>query len=176
LIDATAGAVDAIVFVALAGIAPIGEEDAPVGGGEEIGATEPGVADVEEIGEMRGEIAAALGEELFAIEAPAVEVDGEELVMEFGGPGTALVDEATFVRVTAPEGVGAIFFAAGFLAAAFLATGFFAATFLATGFFAAGFFLAAGFFAATFFAAGFLAAAFFAGALVFVADFFAVAI
>ena len=115
MIDATAGAVDAIVFVALAGVAPIGEEDAPVWCGEEIDATEPGVADVEEIGEMRGEIAAALGEEFFAIEAPAVEVDGEELVMEFGGPGVALVDEATFVSVTAAEGVGAIFFAPGFL-------------------------------------------------------------
>ena len=100
---------DAVVFVALAGVAPVGHEDAAIRRGEEFGAAEPRVADGEEIRAVFRHVAAAAAFEVFHVHAAAPEIDGEKFAPKLLRPHAALVDEAALVRVAAAESVRAVF-------------------------------------------------------------------
>jgi len=104
--DPSAGAVDAGVFVALAGVGPVEEIDGAVGAGGEVDAAEEGVAGEEEVLTVFGDVAGALAFEDFLVGAFAVEVEGEEVAAVLLGPVLALVDHHADVGVAAAELVG----------------------------------------------------------------------
>ena len=59
LVDPARGAVDAVVVVALAGVAPVEDEDAAVGPVAQVDAAEPGVGGEEDVGLVAADVAAA---------------------------------------------------------------------------------------------------------------------
>lgn len=104
--DTTAVAVDAVVVVALAGVAPIADEDAAVRRGDQVHAAEPGIGEGKCVGFAAGDEAAAGAFEAFDVQAAAVEIDREELPVPGLGPLAALVDEESDVGVAAAGGQG----------------------------------------------------------------------
>ena len=77
LVDPARRAVDAVVVVALAGIAPVEHEHAAVGAVAQVDAAKPGVGGEEDVGLVAPDVAAARAFEPLDVDAPAVEVQGE---------------------------------------------------------------------------------------------------
>src|SRR5204863_4497751 len=91
-VDAPAGAMDAAVFVAFAGVAPVEHEDAAVRAITEFHAAKPGIAGNEEVGRVFADVTAAAAFEDFLIGTAAVEVQREQPATILGGPIVALVN------------------------------------------------------------------------------------
>ncbi len=92
LVDPARGAVDAVALVALAGVAPVEDEDAAVGAVAQVDAAEPGVGREEDVGLVAADVAAARSLEPLDVHAPAVEVQGEELAPVSSRPLVGQVD------------------------------------------------------------------------------------
>ena len=96
---------DAVVLVALAGVAPVEHEDAAVGAVAEVDAAEPGVAGEEDVGLVAADVAAPVALEPLDVDPPAVEVQGEELAAVGVGPLVGQVDHQAAVGVAAAAAV-----------------------------------------------------------------------
>ena len=73
---------DAVVIVALAGIAPVEDEYAAVRPIAQVDAAEPGVGGEEDVRLVAPDVAAAVALEPLDIHAPAVEIQREELARD----------------------------------------------------------------------------------------------
>src|SRR5262249_10111553 len=100
-VDAAAAAVHAVVVVALAVVAPVGDVDGPLGAVGQGDAAEPGVVAGQEVGGVAADVAAAAPVQHVAVDAVAVEVTGEEAVAVEIGPVVAEVEHAAGVGVAA---------------------------------------------------------------------------
>ena len=109
---------DAIVFVAFAGVGPVDDVDRAVGAVVEVDAAEPGVGGLGDVGLVAGDVAAAFAVEPIDVDAAAVEVEGEELAAIFGGPVVAEIDAGAAVGVAAAELVDGVVLERFFPAAA----------------------------------------------------------
>ena len=77
------------MVVALAGIAPVEDEHAAVGAVAQVDAAEPGIGREEDVGLVAADVAAARAFEPLDVDAPAVEVQGEELAAVGAGHWSA---------------------------------------------------------------------------------------
>ena len=98
---------DAVVVVALAGVAPVEDEHAAVGSVAQVDAAEPGIGREEDVGLVAADVAAARSLEPLDVDAPAVEVQREELAPVGRRPLVGQVDrEAAMGMAAAPRAVG----------------------------------------------------------------------
>src|SRR5262245_66078812 len=108
--NSAGGAVDAVVFVACAGVGPVDDIDGTVGTIVEVDAAEPGVGGLGDVGLVAGDVAAAVALEPIDVDAAAVEVERQQLAAIFGGPVVAEVDAGAAVGVAAAELVAGVVF------------------------------------------------------------------
>src|SRR5438067_1333633 len=94
---------DAVVFMAFAGVGPVDDIDRAVGAVVEIDAAEPGVGGLGDVGFVAGDVAAAFALEPIDIDAAAVEVERKQLAAVFGWPVVAQIDARAAVSVAAAE-------------------------------------------------------------------------
>ncbi len=92
---------DALVVVALAGIAPVEDVHAAVGSVAQVDAAEPRVLGEEDVRLVAADVSAALALEPLDVHPPAVEIQGEELAAILGRPLVGQVDHQAAVRVAA---------------------------------------------------------------------------
>ena len=81
-VDPARGTMDAVVVVALAGIAPVEDEHAAIGAISEVDAAEPGIGREEDVGLVPPDVAAARSFEPLDVDAPAVKVEREQLAAD----------------------------------------------------------------------------------------------
>src|SRR4051794_4843373 len=90
--DASRGAMDAVVLVALSGIAPVEDEETAIGTVGQVDAAKPGIGGERGVGFVPADVAGAFTLEPLNIHAPAVEVEGEQLAAVRLGPLVGKVD------------------------------------------------------------------------------------
>ena len=105
LVDSPRSPVDAVVVVALAGVAPVEHEDAAVGAIAQVDAAEPGVRGEVDVRLVAADVSAPAPFQPLDVEPPAVEIEGEELAAVRLGPLVGEVDHQSAVRVAAAEAV-----------------------------------------------------------------------
>ena len=108
LVDPAAGAVNAVMVVALAGVGPIGDEDPAVGATDEIHAAIKRIGDEAEILAVRRGVAGPERREAVVVEPPAMEVEREHSAPVLLRPIRAAVDHQADVGMAPPGGVGLV--------------------------------------------------------------------
>ena len=113
--DAAGAAVDTVLIVAFADVAPVEDGDGAVRALAELDPAEPLVIRLQDVRLMLHDQRAALPLDAFDVHATAVQVKRHELVTILRRPVVALVDHHADVRVTAAEAVRAAATAVGII-------------------------------------------------------------
>ena len=108
LVDPAAGAVDAIMVVALAGVGPIGDINPAVGAADEIHPAIKRIGDEAEILAVRRGVAGPERREAIVVEPPAMEVEREHSAAVLLRPIRAAVDHQADVGMAPPGGAGLV--------------------------------------------------------------------
>ena len=108
LVDPAAGAMNAVMVVALAGIGPIGDVDPAVGAADEIHAAIEGIGDEAEIFAVRRGVAGPERRETVVVDPSAVEVEGEHPAPVLLRPVGAAVNHQADVGVAPAGGAGLV--------------------------------------------------------------------
>ena len=104
--DPAGSAVDAVLVVALADVAPVEDRDGAVRALAQLDPAEPRVVGFEDVRLVLHDQRAALPLDGFDVHATTVEVEGHQLVPELRRPVLAPVNHHAHVRVTAAQGLG----------------------------------------------------------------------
>ena len=108
LVDPAAGAMNAVMVVALAGIGPVGDVDPAVGAADEIHPAIERIGDEAEIFAVRRGVAGPERRETVVVDPPAVEVEREHAAAVFLRPVGAAIDHQADMGMAPASGAGLV--------------------------------------------------------------------